>query len=328
MSDSITVPFPFDPNDILWFVAKLRTQGIDINARPESPVSALRDLGFTAAVMNTLNGMTPAGVHTETPVPLATLSEAAATAAMLRALRHTEELRPEVLVGVWEKVAAGSAPAAPQSRTIERDLTWEIFNACIYAQFAERVLLNSNQDGVDLHGDFGSVSWGLECKALYSTNAQRRGDRIIEGVKQLEADTSVRKGIVAVNVTDCLDHAPFQASLTSTSAMFANSRDALATLKDAVKTSAMAVLTPTFNQRLVANSAGTPRQKCRAVVFVAQTVAAVAGEVRVFTSQFSSLRRPSEPADRFFVERYHGSLLALQYDTVAPQQMLTSTADL
>jgi hypothetical protein len=209
-------------------------------------------------------------------------------------------------------LAGGSPVSIPQVRTNERDHIWEILNAGAYCHVAENVQLNDCGAGADLRGTFQGIPWGVECKDIYTEKSERRIDRIIDGVKQLESDETIAKDVVVANVTDCIDHAPFQQSIVDPRFMFQSAEEVLAALKSAVRDIALKTCTATLQHRLHHDKIGQPRDKCRALIYIGQTVALAAGRINVFFSQFSSLRAPSALLDRDFAKRYHDGWIALQ----------------
>jgi hypothetical protein len=302
-----------DPDDVMWFGRTLQEKGIDVRAHISPSIAAARDLGEIAFVMNFMAAQAPDSVQVQVTLPPSAfcVREAAATIAMIRGLRRTLVSHPELLDGAWKRLAAGAPVSVPQPRTSERDHIWEVLNAAVYSHFATDVRLNADGGGVDLRGALADTTWGIECKMLYAEKNQRRIDRIIEGVKQLEGDSLISRGVVALNVTGCLDHAPFVDSFANTRPVFKTPEEATATLATAVRSVARALLTPSLRRRLVEDKHGRPRSKCRGLLFVGQAVAVAARQIRLFTSQFSVLRAPAEPSDRAFANDYHAGWMQL-----------------
>jgi hypothetical protein len=189
---------------------------------------------------------------------------------------------------------------------------WEFVCAAALSQVRSGVEMNPDGPGVDVFETHAARCWGIECKMLQSENAGTRRDRIVEGAVQIECDTRVHAGIVSVNVTNCINHESFQRSLAGGDA-FSTAADVTRTLGHAVKEVAIEMQTPSLFQRLGADKRGTRRWKCRALVFVAQTVAQGGGVLDVYTSICSLVRPPRQPADVGFVNEFvRGLDLALR----------------
>ena len=298
---------PIRSDDVLWFGKALTANGVDLRARVTPPIAAARDLGIAVHLARLIAGheLVPAGVHLEVRLPgTLDLGVAAAICSLIRTLRRTELGCPRLFEACWPAILSGAPLAVPQRRTADRDHVWEFLNAATYSTFAADVDVNLTGRGVDVVGRVRDVLWGIECKALYSAQAPRRVDRIIEGVKQVESDPAVDRGVVAVNVTNCLDHEPFRQSLAGHTPVFAATGDAREALAAAVRSVARQTCTRQLQQRLARDKKGRPRLKCRALIFLGQTVALADHRVNVFTAQISVLRKPAEASDREFVNSY------------------------
>lgn len=297
---------PVDPDDVLWFGKILKEKGVDVHAQISSALETARDMAIIVHATKLMADQLPEGVHVQTDVPTTfDIGLAAAVISLIRVFRQATSRDSKLLDWAWRVIAGGAPLAIPQRRTSDRDHVWEVLNAAVYSQFATDVQLNDAGAGVDLKGTFRGAQWGVECKVLYAAKADRRIDRIVDGVKQLESDPAVAKGIVAVNITDCIDHAPFQHSLTGDRSIFPSTEGATKALAAAVKKVALETSTASLRRRVVADKRGSRRDKCRAVVYLGQSVALAGGRVNVFTSQFTVLRIPSEVLDRTFANRYH-----------------------
>ncbi|HLN29953.1 MAG TPA: hypothetical protein VK395_19585 [Gemmataceae bacterium] len=313
MLGNIPATLPVDPDDVLWFGRMLQEKGIDVHAQISPAIKAARDLGIIMSLMNCAADKISDKVCVQAVVPATfDISLATATISMIRSLRRVISLKPELLDSAWRLIALSSPVSIPQRRTSERDHIWEILNAAVYSHFGEGVQLNDANAGVDVRGTFGGTPWGIECKILYAERNERRIDRIVDGVKQLESDESVARGVVVVNITDCIDHKPFQQSMTDPRSMFRSTEEALAALKSAVRDFAFKTSTATFQRRVLGDKHGRPRRKCRAVIFIGQTVALAARRVNVYISQFTTLRSPYEAIDKNFANRYHDGWRQLQ----------------
>jgi hypothetical protein len=296
---------PIDPEDILWFGRAMEAKGVKLNARLSAGIRAARDLGIMAFVTSGLASRMPPTVRVEAgPLPGIDIAAATAACSLIHTLRYAESNKPKLFEACWKVVFEGVPFAIPQRQSPERDHVWEFLNAASYSEFGDGVDINMSDEGADVRGKFRRCQWGIECKVFYSTNVSHHIDRIIEGAKQLENDVQVEKGVVAVNVTNCIDHTAFQRSLIdgSTFRTTDSARDALAAT---VREIAIETSTPAFQRRFAADKNGKLRLKCRAVLYIGQTVALAGGRVEVFTSQVSLLRKPSEVSDRVFANRYH-----------------------
>jgi hypothetical protein len=303
---------PIDSDDVLWFGRTLRERGVDLPAHITPALEAARELGIIVHLTKLAADKLPQGVRLQTHIPNTfDIRLAAAVISLIRAFRRALSRDPKLLEGAWRVISGGAPLAIPQRQTNDRDHVWEVVNAAIHSRFASDVQLNESGAGVDVKGMFRGVQWGVECKVLYTAKVERRIDRIITGVKQLESDTSVEKGVVAVNVTDCIDHARFQHSLTGDGSVFPSPAEATKALAAAVKKLAVETSTASLQQRLTVDKHGNRRSKCRAVIYVGQTVALAGGRLNVFTSQVSVLRKPSEIPDKVFANRYHVGLTDL-----------------
>jgi hypothetical protein len=304
--------FAVDSDDVLWFWRTLRERGGNLRAHITKALEAAREMGIVVHAAKLLSDKLPQGVHVQINVPSTfDIQLAAAVISLIRAFRRALSRDPKLFGAAWRVISSGAPLAIPQHRSSDRDHVWEVINAAVHFQFASNVQLNESAAGVDVKGIFRGVRWGIECKVLYTAKVEHRIDRIIDGVKQLESDSSVEKGVVAVNVTDCIDHAPFQHSLTGDRSVFPSPAEATKALAAAVKKLALETSTPSLQHRLVADKQGNRRNKCRAVIYVGQTVALAGGLLSVFTSQVSVLRRPSEISDKAFANQYHLGLMRL-----------------
>lgn len=202
-------------------------------------------------------------------------------------------------------VFAGAPLALPRARHPDRDHLWEFLSAAIYSQFGVGVQANLTGDGVDVRGLFRRRRWGIECKVLYTKNVDARIDRIIDGVKQIEADAAIDAGVVAVNVTNCVDHTPFEASLTTEHAALRTNEETKGLLARAVRAIALETMTSRFHERFYRDKLNQARTKCRGIIWVAQTVAKTRDRLDLFTAQVSVLRTPSAVGDRVFANRYY-----------------------
>jgi hypothetical protein len=296
---------PVDSNDILWFGKALKARNVDLRAKTSPAIEAARDLGILVHAATLMAAQVPDGVHVQAQAPKTfDLGLAAAVCSLIRTLRRMEARNPKLFEACWAVVFGGAPIAVPQKQTPDRDHVWEFLNAAVCSEFAVDVAVNQLDAGVDVSGGLRGGRWGVECKVVYTGNIQRRIDRIIDGAKQIEADQTVDKGVVAVNVTNLVDHGPFRRALSGQQP-FRTLGDATAVLAAEVKRVVRETATPTMHKRLVEDKHGNPRRKCRAVVFVGQTVTLAGGRVEVFTSQFSMLRKPAEVPDKVFVNRYH-----------------------
>ena len=302
-----------DPQDVIWFGNQLQANGVNVRRGISRSIAAARDLAAIAYAMTLMVKRLPGAVRLQTKVPDSfDIAPAAAMISAIHGLRRAHSVNGDLLDDAWKILAESAPTSTPQERTNERDHMWEIVNATVYSWFGERVKLNLADAGVDVGGRFGAVDWGIECKVLYSEKSQRRVDRIIDGVKQIEADQSIAKGVVAVSVTDCLDHTPFKNSFTNAGTAFPTLANVTALLAARVKQCAMETTTKSLQRRLARDRNGRARQKCRAVIYVGQTVAVAGGQVNVFTAQFTALRSPAEDPDRTFAVRYHDGWIQLQ----------------
>ena len=300
------VVLPVDPDDVLWFGRMLEEKGVNLRARMNPALEAARDLALFVYVTQQVAAMAPASVRLEgCPPPNFDLPLATAVISLIRSFRRALSRDPDLFDSAWRVIAGGASVAIPQPQTSDRDHVWEVLNAAVYSQFATEVELNESGAGADVKGTFEGVRWGIECKVLYSTKVARRIDRIIDGVRQIEDDASVKKGVVIINTTDCIDHAPFHRSLSSDPVVFRSTEQVTAALAAAVKRVAVETSTRSLQQRVVSDKHGNRRVKCRAIIYLGQTVARAAGHVHVFTSQISVVRRPAEVTDKIFAERYH-----------------------
>lgn len=297
---------PIDSADVLWFGRALRERGVNLPAHITPALEAAHDIGIIIHGTKLLADKLPEGVRVQTHIPSTfDIRLAAAVISLIRAFRRALSRDPELLEDAWRVISGGAPLAIPQHQTNNRDHIWEVINAAVHSQFASDVQLNESGAGADVKGMFRGVQWGIECKVLYTAKVERRIDRIIDGVKQLESDSSIEKGVVAVNVTDCIDHDRFQHSLTGDRLVFPSTREATKALAAAVKKLALDTSTASLQQRLVLDKHGNRRGKCRAVIYVGQTVALAGGRLNVFTSQVSVLRKPPEILDKPFANRYH-----------------------
>jgi hypothetical protein len=295
---------PVDTDDIMWFGKFLQEKGVNLRTQIGQAVMAARDLGIATRAGELLAEHLPENTHVQIGTPTNfDIGLAVAATTLTRVFRQATLRDPKLFEQAWQVMASGAPLAIPQDRTNDRDHMWEILNAAVYSQFASDVQLNHFGAGVDLKGTFCRSQWGIECKVLYAAKAERRIDRIIEGVKQLECDPSVSKGVVAVNVTDCIDHTRFRHSLGGDRSIFPSTKDALKVLADAVKKIAFETSTNSLLRRVTADKHGNKRDKCRAIIYVAQSVAYAGGAVKIFNSQFPDVVQ-SNANDKKFVEQY------------------------
>ncbi|HEV3298616.1 MAG TPA: hypothetical protein VG055_03205 [Planctomycetaceae bacterium] len=302
----VRATMPFDPDDVLWFGKQLQANGIDVRSAISPAIAAARNLAMLASVLKHAAEQLPDTVQVQMGCTASfDFAAAASMISVIRGLRRAHSANPELLCDAWRILGASAPTSTPQQQSNERDHLWEILNTAVYSHFGQAVHLNLVDAGADVSGNVGGVDWGIECKVLYSHTISRRVDRIVDGVKQVEDDATVAKGVVAVSVTDCIDHTPFANSFRNGGAAFASSAAVAALLATRVKQCAIETTTKSLQRRLARDKDGQPRRKCRAVIYVGQTIALARGSINVFTAQLTSLRSPPEAADRAFATQYH-----------------------
>lgn len=295
-------------DDIVWFGELIRRRNASLTSLTPAIRSAW-ELGlalWSARALATISSghEVPPDVHLAARLPASLdVQEAAGVFALIRALRWAERSQPALFEDYVAELLGGAQLAIPADRNAERDAFWEFLNGCVCAQAASSFEVNPGAEGVDVLVSTMDAIWGVECKVLYSSKIARRIDSIIQGVKQIESDSRIARGFVAVNLTNCIDHSPFRASLRDATT-FATSEAAVAALAAATRSAVSAVRTAAFQRRFLADKQGRPRKKCRGVLFVAQTVAVAGGRLDLFTRQVSLLRPRPDNSDHEFAHRY------------------------
>jgi hypothetical protein len=92
-----------------------------------------------------------------------------------------------------------------------RDAMWEIVTAGLCSEFAHEVAMLAEDDDVspDVGCTVDGVRWGIECKMLRTADAQQQRNRLIKAATQVQGYGGVERGLVFVNLTDALFHAPW-----------------------------------------------------------------------------------------------------------------------
>jgi hypothetical protein len=114
---------------------------------------------------------------------------------------HLEERLREIRNGE-DVIIAGESGTQCKAR----DTMWEIVTAALCSQFGEDVAL---LDPPDVVFSMDGVRWSIACKMLRSASGRRQMDRVIEGAEQVEHHPDADRGVVLLNVTDALHHAPW-----------------------------------------------------------------------------------------------------------------------
>lgn len=297
---------PIDMEDLRWFIQSLEARGFDTRRGRSRELTAALELATASAVVKFAADQLPAGTHAQMqlkqPIDIAA---AAGVSHLVRVLRRIETRDRKLFELCWSVVFGGAPLAVPQQRTQNRDHAWEFVNAAIASEYATKVAINQLTEGVDVTCDLADERWGIECKMIYTRSPNTRIDRIIDGVKQIERDSSIVRGVVAVNVTNCIDHSQFQKSLTGGTLGLRTLEQVTEPLKTAVRDVVYETQTAEFRRRWLTDKDGHPRRKCRALLFVGQTIALAAGRVILFSFQYSLLRKPADARDKKFVNRYH-----------------------
>lgn len=124
--------------------------------------------------------------------------------AVLAAERHNVQHLDERLREIGGEDVIISGESGAQSKA--RDTMWEIVTAGLCTQFAKAVAM---PDPPDVVCDFEGTRWGVECKMLRSSSGRRQMDRVVKGADQIERHQDSERGVVLLNVTDAIFHAPW-----------------------------------------------------------------------------------------------------------------------
>lgn len=92
-----------------------------------------------------------------------------------------------------------------------RDAMWEIVTAGLCSEFGLDVAMLETDDdpSPDVGCTVDGVRWCIECKMLRTTDAQQQRNRLIKAAKQVQSYSDAERGLVFVNLTDALHHAPW-----------------------------------------------------------------------------------------------------------------------
>lgn len=248
-------------SDVSWFRELLAEKGINVVA------ASVLDRDLTAA--QTLAPILRGEVRlTCTDAEfLERVRAAHAVIQIVVALRRTIHVTDPSLGPFWDSFKGTDVSLMrPSPNSKRRNTVWEIFVTAIAAAIAPDAAM---AEPPDLTFSFRGELWGAACKVLYSPSTDKHVAEIVDGVKQIERSPAMH-GLVAVNVTNLLDHRrywqPDASTLSAVADRFASDVGALAE----------SLHRPDLFRRMTADKDGQPRNKTRALMLYAQ--AAVSGD--------------------------------------------------
>lgn len=87
---------------------------------------------------------------------------------------------------------------------------FELLMACICMAFSYDVKLdhptNSKGNNPDVIFSFCEENWGIACKVIHTHSIKTIHERLVDGVDQIERAKEIRKGFVAMNLKNIIDH--------------------------------------------------------------------------------------------------------------------------
>jgi len=126
---------------------------------------------------------------------------------LVRSHADFQQLLPHLRLMVGTFDLSQFSTTAPQNQANNK--LFELYTAAMGLHVMTRCEVDdpsqSNGANPDVLGDFRGRRWAIACKAMHSRSAKSFGDRVVEGVAQIEASAADR-GIVLVNMKNTIDH--------------------------------------------------------------------------------------------------------------------------
>jgi hypothetical protein len=196
------------------------------------------------------------------------LLDGTGAAHLVRSVRAAVERNSTVFDGKWGLFAGPDVVLARSYRRVpERDRVWELYiaAACLKLDSSADVRV-ANNDNPDIQCVVRGTLWGIECKAFGSLDTARHVSNLEKALRQIE-DSSVERGLVAVNLTAALDHSRYHASLGAFGTQMFTPDELVADLRDQVLNVTHRILETGFRN--------TARSfpKTRGLFFQGQTIA-------------------------------------------------------
>lgn len=140
------------------------------------------------------------------PIPPDDLVAAGAAALMIGAVQQLARRAPDTLQGVLRIFRGKDILLAREgSRNPARDVSWEVFCAALTAVGGSSQPVLGHHRNPDVLFRIRDMSWGLECKVVYTRNVDTVRNEVSDKLDQI-IDGPADRGVVMVDASSVVDH--------------------------------------------------------------------------------------------------------------------------